>query len=94
VNFDQNVLYVVSSCLQEVECLQDHYENLDKACQWAIGNFTQDEDEDPQLDRILIKACTPMIKEFCEVGIGSVCETRIQAEYETTLPFFCWSCEN
>ncbi|XP_074644298.1 Golgi apparatus protein 1-like isoform X2 [Tubulanus polymorphus] len=50
----------------EIECLQDHLEDLADECRSAVGNFTEDEDMDPELDRILIKACTPMIKKFCD----------------------------
>ena len=46
MNVDDNFIF------QEIKCLQDHFDDLDKQCQWAIGNFTQDEDEDPQLDHI------------------------------------------
>lgn len=50
----------------EIECLQDNYEELSEGCRLAVGNFTEDEDEDINLDRILMKACTPMIKKFCQ----------------------------
>nr|XP_022342252.1 Golgi apparatus protein 1-like [Crassostrea virginica] len=51
---------------QEIQCLQDHYDNLEAECQDVIGNFTEDEDEMPELDIILMKACTPMINKFCD----------------------------
>ena len=57
----------VFACLQEIECLQDNYEELSEGCRLAVGNFTEDEDEDINLDKILMKACTPMIKKFCQV---------------------------
>ena len=57
----------VTSCFQEVDCLQINLEHLEQRCRWAVGNFTEDEDADPQLDKILMKACTPMIKHFCKV---------------------------
>lgn len=55
--------------IQEVRCLQDNYEKLSADCQEAIRTFTEDEDENIELDAILIRACTPMIKKFCEVSI-------------------------
>ncbi|XP_062582222.1 Golgi apparatus protein 1-like isoform X2 [Saccostrea cucullata] len=51
---------------QEIACLQEHYDTLDPECQDVIGNFTEDEDEMPELDIILMKACTPMISKFCD----------------------------
>ncbi|CAI9714844.1 Golgi apparatus protein 1 [Octopus vulgaris] len=51
---------------QEVRCLQDNYEKLSDDCQEAVRTFTEDEDENIELDAILIRACTPMIKKFCE----------------------------
>ena len=62
-------LIVISFLLQEIQCLQDNYEDLRDECQDAIGNFTEDEDEDIELDTILMRACTPMIKKFCAVCI-------------------------
>ena len=54
---------------QEMECLQSHYDDLNNECQWAVGNFTEDEDSDPNMDKLLMKSCSPMIKQFCEVGL-------------------------
>ncbi|XP_048735451.2 Golgi apparatus protein 1-like isoform X2 [Ostrea edulis] len=51
---------------QEIQCLQEHYDSLEAECQDVIGNFTEDEDEMPELDIILMKACTPMINKFCD----------------------------
>ncbi|GFS06290.1 Golgi apparatus protein 1 [Elysia marginata] len=50
----------------ELECLQENLEQLRPACRAAVGNFTEEEMGDVELDRILMKACTPMIKRFCE----------------------------
>lgn len=52
--------------LQEIQCLQEHLDSLEVECQEVIGNFTEDEDEMPELDVILMKACTPMINKFCD----------------------------
>ncbi|CAE1332042.1 GLG1 [Acanthosepion pharaonis] len=51
---------------QEVRCLQDKYEKLSEECQDAVRSFTEEEDENIELDAILIRACTLMIKKFCE----------------------------
>ena len=50
-----------------MQCLQDHLDELTPDCEEAVGNFTEDEDEDVSLDRILMKECAPMMKRFCEV---------------------------
>ncbi|XP_076470547.1 Golgi apparatus protein 1-like isoform X2 [Babylonia areolata] len=50
----------------ELECLQTHYELLEAKCKAAIEKFTEEESEDIQMDAILMKSCTPMIKKFCE----------------------------
>ena len=52
---------------QEVRCLQDKYEKLSDQCQDVVRSFTENEDENIELDAILIRACTLMIKKFCEV---------------------------
>ncbi|XP_041376284.1 Golgi apparatus protein 1-like [Gigantopelta aegis] len=49
----------------ELECLQTVYDELQPACKKLIANITEEEDEDLELDNILMKACTPMIKKFC-----------------------------
>ncbi|XP_052230402.1 Golgi apparatus protein 1-like [Dreissena polymorpha] len=52
---------------KELKCLQDRYEDInDKKCKAEVRKFIRDEDEDLDLDTILMKACTPMIKRFCE----------------------------
>jgi hypothetical protein len=48
-----------------------HYEELGEACKTAIGNYTEEEFGDIRMDHILFKACTPMIKKFCEVSVHS-----------------------
>ncbi len=64
-------------------CLQKNLGKKDvdisDECRWAVGNFTEDEDEDISLDRILMQACTPMIKKFCQVScrfIAMLCHIR------------------
>ena len=53
-----------------------------------MGNYTQDVDADPGLDKILMHACTPMIKRFCdelldreETEPGEVMECLIKLVY-------------
>ena len=49
----------------ELSCLQDHYDELTDECQAVIGNITEDQDTYLDLDVVLVKACTPMLKQFC-----------------------------
>ncbi|CAL1540387.1 unnamed protein product [Lymnaea stagnalis] len=49
----------------EMECLQENLEDLKDKCRAVVSNFTEEEMEDVEMDRILMKACTPMIKKFC-----------------------------
>ena len=51
-----------------MQCLQDHLEDLDDDCHNIIGNFTEDEADDLEMDKVLMKACSPMIKKFCGVS--------------------------
>ncbi|CAH1779434.1 unnamed protein product [Owenia fusiformis] len=81
---------------EEVRCLQDHMDELAERCQWAVGNYTEDEDEDPGLDRILMKACTPMIKKFCEdlldndaTEAGEVMECLIKYKHHSDMNTKC-----
>ncbi|XP_064598878.1 Golgi apparatus protein 1-like [Liolophura sinensis] len=51
---------------EELRCLQDRYDELTGDCQEAVSNFTEAEDADINLDVILMRACMPMIKIFCQ----------------------------
>ncbi|XP_052816118.1 Golgi apparatus protein 1-like [Mya arenaria] len=59
---------------EELECLQDNYDELEGECKEEVGKLIQDEDEDLDLDTILMKACTPMIKQFCGEGLDKNAE--------------------
>lgn len=49
-------------------CLQDNLDSIeDEKCEELVREFTEDQDEDLDLDTVLMRACTPMIKKFCEV---------------------------
>uniref|UniRef100_A0A7N8Y187 Golgi apparatus protein 1 n=1 Tax=Mastacembelus armatus TaxID=205130 RepID=A0A7N8Y187_9TELE len=65
---------------QELECLQDHLEDLVSACRDVVGNLTELESEshlwlfvsdpfsplqDIQIDALLIRACEPVIQAHC-----------------------------
>ncbi|XP_053402519.1 Golgi apparatus protein 1-like [Mercenaria mercenaria] len=52
---------------KEMSCLQDNLESIeDEKCEELVREFTEDQDEDLDLDTVLMRACTPMIKKFCE----------------------------
>lgn len=58
---------------QEMQCLQDKFDDIsDDKCREKVKEFIQDEDEDIDLDAILMRACTPMIKKFCNVSLEFV----------------------
>ncbi|ELT94856.1 hypothetical protein CAPTEDRAFT_177499 [Capitella teleta] len=80
---------------QDMRCLQDHFKDLSQECRWAVGNFTQDEDEDPTLDRMLRDACSPMIKQFCSTLIsdnadpGEVMRCLVDNKYDPKMAPKC-----
>ncbi|XP_034733978.1 Golgi apparatus protein 1-like [Etheostoma cragini] len=53
---------------QELECLQDHLEDLVSACREVVGNLTELESEDIQIDALLIRACEPVTQAYCHVS--------------------------
>ncbi|XP_077078631.1 Golgi apparatus protein 1 isoform X2 [Siphateles boraxobius] len=50
---------------QELECLQDHLEDLIVECRDVVGNLTELESEDIQIEALLIRACEPVIQSYC-----------------------------
>ncbi|XP_068684167.1 Golgi apparatus protein 1-like [Montipora foliosa] len=50
---------------EEIQCLQDKFDDLGQKCQNAIGNFTEEEGEDYELDSTLVRACRGMVSKFC-----------------------------
>lgn len=52
---------------QEMACLQEHLEDLSPDCHDLISDFTEDETDDLNMDKVLMKACLPMIKKYCGV---------------------------
>ncbi|XP_013408738.1 Golgi apparatus protein 1 isoform X2 [Lingula anatina] len=79
----------------EVECLQDNYDSLSDECQEAVGNFTEDEDADIELDKILMKACMPMLRTFCQKEMeddrdtGEVMECLIKQKHSPQMDLKC-----
>ncbi|XP_077373958.1 Golgi apparatus protein 1-like isoform X1 [Festucalex cinctus] len=50
---------------QELECLQDHLEDLVPDCRTVVGNLTELESEDIQIEALLMRACEPVIQAHC-----------------------------
>ncbi|CAG5131595.1 unnamed protein product, partial [Candidula unifasciata] len=55
----------------EMDCLQSILDDLGEKCRLAVINFTQETSEEIEMDRTLIKFCTPMIKRFCNDLLNS-----------------------
>lgn len=49
----------------EMDCLQEHYEQLQPTCRTAIGNFTQAQGSHFELNQPLFKSCSSLAKEVC-----------------------------
>uniref|UniRef100_A0A8C7JKE0 Golgi apparatus protein 1 n=1 Tax=Oncorhynchus kisutch TaxID=8019 RepID=A0A8C7JKE0_ONCKI len=52
---------------QELECLQDHLEELVSECRDVVGNLTELASEDIQIETLLMRACEPVIQSHCHV---------------------------
>ena len=59
----------------ELECLQDHYNDIDRECQTVVDKYTIIEARNPQLHPVIIGACANLIERRCgqesEVDDGS-----------------------
>ncbi|XP_071959006.1 Golgi apparatus protein 1-like isoform X2 [Antedon mediterranea] len=51
---------------EEMACLQDNLDNLEESCKELVGRFTGEESEDIKMNKILMKACSPMLAKFCK----------------------------
>ncbi|XP_066589109.1 Golgi apparatus protein 1 [Prorops nasuta] len=50
---------------EEILCLQDHLENLNKKCKATVGNFTEEQAERVELNPILSMACHHTMERYC-----------------------------
>ncbi|KAH0619456.1 hypothetical protein JD844_000099 [Phrynosoma platyrhinos] len=57
---------------QELECLQDHLDDLAIDCRDIVGNLTELESEDIQIEALLMRACEPIIQTFCHIKLLAV----------------------
>ncbi|XP_039652090.1 Golgi apparatus protein 1-like [Perca fluviatilis] len=80
---------------QELECLQDHLEDLVSACREVVGNLTELESEDIQIDALLIKACEPVAQAYChdvaanQIDTGDLMECLVQNKHQKEMNDKC-----
>lgn len=54
---------------KKLDCLQNNYEGLEPKCKQAVHNYTQEESEDIRMNKALMKACSPMLKRYCQESL-------------------------
>ncbi|XP_034385689.1 Golgi apparatus protein 1-like [Cyclopterus lumpus] len=80
---------------QELECLQDHLEDLVSACREVVGNLTELESEDVQIDALLIRACEPVTQAHChdvadiQIDTGDLMECLVQNKHQKEMNDKC-----
>uniref|UniRef100_A0A1A8R944 Golgi apparatus protein 1 n=1 Tax=Nothobranchius pienaari TaxID=704102 RepID=A0A1A8R944_9TELE len=80
---------------QELECLQDHLEDLVSICREVVGNLTELESEDIQIDALLIRACDAVIQAHChdvadnQVDTGDLMECLVQNKQQKEMNDKC-----
>ncbi|XP_075694379.1 Golgi apparatus protein 1 [Rhinoderma darwinii] len=80
---------------QELECLQDHLEELVPECREIVGNLTELESEDIQIEALLMRACEPIIQGYChevadnQIDSGDLMECLIQNKHQKEMNEKC-----
>ncbi|XP_067105723.1 Golgi apparatus protein 1b isoform X1 [Osmerus mordax] len=80
---------------QELECLQDHLEDLVSECRDVVGNLTELESEDIQIEALLIRACEPVIQSHChdvadnQIDTGDLMECLVQNKHQKEMNDKC-----
>lgn len=82
-------------CLQEY-FEQDEFKQRYETCQKAVAQFTQMESKDTKLNRLLTRACRPVIETYCqefnelEIDHGDVlnCLSQHKEAEEVMIIFF------
>ncbi|KAK7122114.1 hypothetical protein R3I93_023051 [Phoxinus phoxinus] len=80
---------------QELECLQDHLEDLVPECRDVVGNLTELESEDIQIEALLIRACEPMIQSYChdvadnQIDTGDLMECLVANKHQKEMNEKC-----
>ncbi|PIO28420.1 hypothetical protein AB205_0184850 [Aquarana catesbeiana] len=79
----------------ELECLQDHMEELIPDCREIVGNLTELESEDIQIEALLMRACEPIIQGYChevadnQIDSGDLMECLIQNKHQKEMNEKC-----
>ncbi|XP_067905765.1 Golgi apparatus protein 1-like isoform X2 [Heterodontus francisci] len=80
---------------QELECLQDHLDDLAVDCREIVGNLTELESEDIQIEALLMRACDPVIQTYCheladnQIDSGDLMECLVQNKYQKEMNEKC-----
>ncbi|XP_066541747.1 Golgi apparatus protein 1b [Hoplias malabaricus] len=80
---------------QELECLQDHLDDLVSDCKDVVGNLTELESEDIQIEALLIRACEPVIQSHChdvadnQIDTGDLMECLVQNKHQKEMNDKC-----
>lgn len=65
---------------EELRCLQMNFRRLEKDCIKAVKKYSETESKDVRLDQILMRACQPIMDEYCsdkKDGKGDLLECLI-----------------
>ncbi|XP_035770062.1 Golgi apparatus protein 1-like [Neolamprologus brichardi] len=80
---------------QELECLQDHLDDLVADCKEVVGNLTELESEDIQIEALLMRACDPVIQAHChevadnQIDSGDLMECLVQNKHQKEMNEKC-----
>uniref|UniRef100_A0A8C1UBW9 Golgi apparatus protein 1 n=1 Tax=Cyprinus carpio TaxID=7962 RepID=A0A8C1UBW9_CYPCA len=80
---------------QELECLQDHLDDLVPLCREVVGNLTELESEDIQIEALLIRACEPVIQSYChevadnQIDTGDLMECLVANKHQKEMNEKC-----
>uniref|UniRef100_A0A8C8LNX2 Golgi apparatus protein 1 n=1 Tax=Oncorhynchus tshawytscha TaxID=74940 RepID=A0A8C8LNX2_ONCTS len=80
---------------QELECLQDHLEELVSECRDVVGNLTELASEDIQIETLLMRACEPVIQSHChevadnQIDTGDLMECLVQNKHQKEMNDKC-----
>uniref|UniRef100_A0A3P9JN31 Golgi apparatus protein 1 n=1 Tax=Oryzias latipes TaxID=8090 RepID=A0A3P9JN31_ORYLA len=80
---------------QELDCLQDHLEDLALDCRDVVGNLTELESEDIQIEALLMRACEPVIQTYChevadnQIDTGDLMACLVQNKHQKEMNEKC-----
>ncbi|XP_026059117.1 Golgi apparatus protein 1-like isoform X2 [Carassius auratus] len=80
---------------KELECLQYHLDDLLPSCRDAVGNLTELESEDIQIETLLIRACEPVIHSYChdladnQIDTGDLMECLVANKHQKEMNERC-----